>query len=50
MPIGTVASNSTAANAAFDKGAQYVGVILNNVITSALNDVVSASKATQSVK
>ncbi|MBL3641620.1 HpcH/HpaI aldolase family protein [Peribacillus frigoritolerans] len=50
MPIGTVASNSAAANAAFDKGAQYVGVILNNVITTALNDVVSASKATQSVK
>jgi 4-hydroxy-2-oxoheptanedioate aldolase len=50
MPIGTVASNSVAANAAFDKGAQYVGVILNNVMTTALNDVVSASKATQSVK
>lgn len=50
LPIGTVASNSAGANVAIDKGAQYVGVILNNVITSALNDVVSASKPVQPIK
>ncbi|MCK1992253.1 hypothetical protein GW626_18015 [Peribacillus muralis] len=50
VPIGTVAGNGAAANDAFDKGAQYVGVILNNVITSALNDVVSSSKPVHPIK
>lgn len=50
VPIGTVAGNGAAANGAFDKGAQYVGVILNNVITSALDDVASASKPVQPIK
>lgn len=48
VPIGTVAGNSDAANSAFDKGAKYVGVILNNVLTSALSDVVSSRNAAQS--
>ncbi len=50
VPIGTVAGTGAAANAAFAKGAQYVGVILNNVITAALSDVISAVKPVQSIK
>jgi 4-hydroxy-2-oxoheptanedioate aldolase len=50
VPIGTVAGNGGAALNAFDKGAQYVCVVLNNVITSALSEVVSMSKSFQAHK
>ncbi|RPK06043.1 HpcH/HpaI aldolase family protein [Priestia endophytica] len=50
VPIGTVAGNITAANGAFNKGAQYVGIVLNSLLTSTLTDVVSASKSIQSLK
>ncbi|YCA46357.1 aldolase/citrate lyase family protein (plasmid) [Bacillus sp. JZ8] len=50
VPIGTVASNITAANDAFDKGSQYVGIVLNSLLTSTLTDIVSASKSIQSLK
>lgn len=48
VPIGTVASNSSATIDGFEKGAQYVSIVLNNIITSALNDVVSTSKPIKS--
>jgi 4-hydroxy-2-oxoheptanedioate aldolase len=41
VPIGTVAGNGGAALNAFDQGAQYVCIVLNNVITTSLNEVVT---------
>jgi 4-hydroxy-2-oxoheptanedioate aldolase len=48
VPIGTVASSSSATNDGFEKGAQFISIVLNNIITSALNDVVSTSKPIKS--
>ncbi|MGM7724278.1 HpcH/HpaI aldolase family protein [Metabacillus sp. Hm71] len=50
VPIGTVAGNGGTAVNAFEKGAQLVCIVLNNVITSALNEVVSASRPFQPYK
>ncbi len=50
IPIGTVAGNSGAVLNAFDQGAQYVCIVLNNIITSALSEVVSTRKSYQTYK